>query len=432
MTVRERSRPQHHRLPCGTEVVAEIRPEAASAAVGWFLRVGSRDEPAALAGISHFLEHMAFKGAGGLDADGLNRRLDELGARSNAYTGEDRTAYFGSVLPEHLGELNALLGAMMQPTLLPADVDTERRVILEEIAMSEDEPESRAFEAAASAYFGDHPLGRPILGTRESVARIGSDDLRAWLRERYRTERRVVVLSGNVDLPRELERIAAVGAAADRRPDPRRTADRLSPVPHPGESRVGDPHLTRAYGALLAPGFPQDGRDRIAAALLARVLGEPGEGALHWALVDPGLADDAGLAHEAGDRFGTFTGWFQTSARREAEVRERLVHVLRTAHESPLDVNAWRRAQRTLATDVMLQSETPFGRLMTLGDDWIERGRLAPPEERVDEILACGPDAGEALLHERVFERLHLVTLGPAQEGSGTAPRHRSHPGWVP
>ena len=417
-----KERLEHRRLPCGTEVVADVRPRSASAAVGWFVRVGSRDEPAAWAGVSHFLEHMAFKGAGGLDADGLNRRLDALGARSNAFTGEDRTAYFGSVLPENLGDLNALLGSMMRPTLRDEDVETERRVILEEIAMNEDEPESRTFDAVAASYFGDHPLARPILGTGASVGAIGGEELRAWLRECYRPDRRTVVLSGRFDLERELERIAAIGAAAVDAEDrgPTRSVDRAEPSPRAGASRVEDARLARAYGAILAPGVPQGSSERIAAALLARVLGEPGEGALHWAVVDPGLADDAGLSHEAGDGFGTFTGWFATSARHESEVRDRSLEVLRTARRRDVDEEAWRRAQRTLATDVMLASETPLGRLMALGDDWIERGRVSTPDERVREILSCGPDAGAALLAREPFERLHVLTLGPP-EGAGQA-----------
>jgi predicted Zn-dependent peptidase len=409
-------RREARRLPSGATLVAEARADAASAAAGWFVRVGSRDEPAELAGISHALEHLAFKGTDELDADTLNRRLDALGARANAFTGEDRTAYYGTVLPERLGELNDLLGAMLRPALRPADVELERSVILEEIAMAHDDPEGRASELAAAAAFDGHPLGRPILGTAESVASLARDDLQAWRAARYRPADLVVVLTGRFDLEAEAERVeAAIRGLADAYPERDRSVPRSAPPFLPGTSRHDDRRLHRVYGAMLAPGVGHDDPRRTAAALLAQVLGEPGHGALHWALVDPGRADQAGLHHEPGEGFGTFVGWFETSLRLEEEVRERFQAVLTDAQAAPLDEEAWLRAQRTLATDLALQAETPIGRLMALGDAWIERGELDDPAETVARVLATPVEEGRALLEARPFDRSALVTLGPAR-----------------
>ncbi len=406
-------------LPTGATLVTEVRPDAASAAAGWFVRVGSRDEPASHAGISHALEHLAFKGTDDWDAYELNQRLDALGARSNAYTGEDRTAYYGSVLPEHLPNLNELLAALLRPALREADVALERGVILEEIAMADDDPESRAADLVAAAAFGDHPLGRPILGTRDSVAALTAADLRAWHGATYRPDRLVVVLSGRVNVDAESRRVdALVRWLSEMDPalgeaDPPRPGGRAAPVWRPGTARHGDRTVRRAYGALLAPGVPQDDPRRIAATLLAQVLGEPGHGELHWALVDEGLADQAGLLHEAGDGFGTYGGWFETRARDEARVQELFVRTLREAQDAPVDRDAWERAARTLATDVALQAETPYGRLMALGDAWIERGELHDPAAEVAGILATPPEAGRSLLDARPFDAPVLVTLGP-------------------
>ncbi|MFN2323652.1 MAG: M16 family metallopeptidase [Trueperaceae bacterium] len=450
-------------LPSGVTLVSEVRPDAASAAAGWFVRVGSRDEPAAHAGISHALEHLAFKGTDDVDAVELNRRLDALGARSNAYTGEDRTAYYGSVLPEHLPELNELLAALLRPALREEDVALERGVIVEEIAMADDDPESRAADLVAAAAFGDHPLGRTILGTRDSVAALTAADLRAWHAATYRPDRLVVVLSGRVDLEAEAQRVDALARrlteTADARHDrpaatplPRQVprsvptpVPRTAPIWRPGAARHGDRRLRRAYGALLAPGLPQADPRRIAATLLAQVLGEPGHGQLHWALVDAGLADQAGLLHEAGDGFGTYGGWFETRARDEARVQERFVRTLREAQDAPLDPDAWARAARTAATDVAMQAETPYGRLMALGDAWIERGELDDPADEVARILATPVEAGQALLDARPFDLSALVTLGPeverevepeAEPGSEVSradtPAVRAHPRRVP
>lgn len=404
------------RLPSGATLVAEVRADAASAAAGWFVPVGSRDEPAELAGVSHALEHLAFKGTEDLDADTLNRRLDALGAGANAFTGEDRTAYYGSVLPEHLAELNDLLGAMLRPALRPADVELERRVILEEIAMAHDDPEGRATELAAAAAFAGHPLGRPILGTAASVASLSPADLHAWCAARYRPEDVVVVLTGRFDLEAEADRVdAAIRGLRAEVPGLDRSLPRSAPPFQPGSSRHGDGRLRRVYGAMLAPGVAHDDPRRVAAALLAQVLGEPGHGALHWALVDPGLADQAGLHHEPGEGFGTFVGWFETSLRHEGGVRDRFRAVLADAQSAPLDEDAWLRAQRTLATDLALQAETPIGRLMALGDAWIERGELDDPAETIARVLATPVEDGRALLEARPFDRVALVTLGPTR-----------------
>ncbi|MDZ7707491.1 MAG: pitrilysin family protein [Trueperaceae bacterium] len=428
-------------LPSGATLVTEVRPDAASAAAGWFVNVGSRDEPASHAGISHALEHLAFKGTDDWDAYELNQRLDALGARSNAYTGEDRTAYYGSVLPEHLPALNELLAALLRPALREDDVALERSVILEEIAMADDDPESRAADLVAAAAFGEHPLGRPILGTRDSVAALTAADLRAWHAATYRPDRLVIVLSGRVDVDAEAERVdALVRRLTEMAPplgeDPPVPVGRASPLWRPGTARHGDRRVRRAYGALLAPGLPQDDPRRIAATLLAQVLGEPGHGRLHWALVDEGLADQAGLLHEAGDGFGTYGGWFETRARDETRVRELFVRTLREAQDAPLDPDAWASAARTLATDVALQAETPYGRLMALGDAWIERGELHDPADEVARILATPPEAGQALLDERPFDQATWVTLGPllgTEARSGTeTDRVDAHPLRVP
>jgi len=438
-------------LPSGVTLVSEVRPDAASAAAGWFVTVGSRDEPAAHAGISHALEHLAFKGTDAWDAYELNRRLDALGARSNAYTGEDRTAYYGSVLPEHLPKLNELLAALLRPALRPEDVALERGVILEEIAMADDDPESRVGDLVGAAAFGaadgdDHPLGRPILGTRASVAALTADDLRAWHAATYRPDRLVVVLAGRVDVEAEAARVDALvrrltqAARAHRdgpvAGDPARSSPRpvprTAPVWRPGVARHGDRRLRRAYGALLAPGVPHDDPRRIAATLLAQVLGEPGHGQLHWALVDAGLADQAGLLHEAGDGFGTYGGWFETRARDEARVQEIFLRTLREAQDAPLDPDAWARAARTAATDAALQAETPYGRLMALGDAWIERGELHDPADEVARILATPVDAGRALLEARPFDRAALVALGPETGSGARSGGHEAHPVRVP
>ena len=409
------------RLPSGATLLLEPRADAATAAAVWRIEVGSRDEPGRIAGVSHALEHLAFKGFGAWDAAALNRRLDELGARVNAYTAEDRTAVYGSALPERLDALLELLGGMLRPSLRPADVEVERRVILEEIAMAEDDPESRAADLAAAFAFAGHPMGRTILGSAERVAELTAEDLRGWARDRWTADRLTVAVAGRFDAEAVAERVERAASALKVGPVVPSREMRTAPAWRSGARRSDDDRFQRVYGAALAPGVARDDPERIAAALLGRVLGEPGHGTLHWTLVDPGLADQAGVEHDPGDGVGSFGGWFETGPGREDEVAERFLAELRTAQEGPVDGDAWRRAARTLATDLALQAETPMGRAMELVDAWAERGEVDVPDVAIERVLATAPDAGEALLARRPFDDVAWVVLGPRRRGGRSA-----------
>lgn len=411
----EEVRREVRELPSGLTLVMEVRPDAASAAAAWLVPVGSWDESDALAGASHLLEHMAFKGPAGMAAGELDRRLDALGADVNAFTGEDRTGYHGAVLPEHLGALNEVLAAMLRPELRSRDLELERAVVLEEIAMMHDVPEDRAFEAATAHYFGPHPLGRPVLGTRASVEALTRDGLNEWRARHYRPGRVVVALAGRFDPEVEAERVDRLGRALASDAAPEGPAAREAPRPRPGRSHARSEDVTRVYGAMLAPGVPAASERRLAAAVLARVLGEPGHGALHWALVDPGLADQAELDHEPGAGFGTWSGAFSAAAPHADEVRARFEETLQAAQDNELDEHAWARARRTLATDVALRAESPLGRALALADAWLDRRELHDPVTLLDRVHDTDVGAGRALLEERPFDRMHLHVLGPSE-----------------
>ena len=156
---------QERVAPNGLRIIAEVDPGAHSAAAGFFVKTGARDESSDLMGVSHFLEHMMFKGTEEISADDLNRRFDEIGARNNAYTSHELTCFYAHVLPERLPEANDLLARMMRPALRQEDFDREKNVILEEIAMYKDEPYWVLFEHAMEKHYGSHALGHRVLGT---------------------------------------------------------------------------------------------------------------------------------------------------------------------------------------------------------------------------------------------------------------------------
>src|ERR1700760_3585577 len=171
----------HHTvLDNGLRVIAELNDQARSVASGFFVKAGSRDEGPGVAGVSHFLEHMVFKGTPRRDALAVNRDFDRLGAKHNAQTSEEDTFYHVTCLPEYLPRSFDVLSDILRPSLRDDDFETEKKVIIEEIKMYQDNPMSVAYEAAKAAHFGEHPLGQSILGTVESIKALKIEQMRDY------------------------------------------------------------------------------------------------------------------------------------------------------------------------------------------------------------------------------------------------------------
>ncbi|WP_229756009.1 M16 family metallopeptidase, partial [Deinococcus soli (ex Cha et al. 2016)] len=178
-----------HTLPNGLTLLLEPDPDAQTIAAGYFVNTGSREETPQDMGASHFIEHLLFKGSDEVGARELNERLDDLGGHANAFTSEEATVYHAATLPEHTPELLHTLTELMRPALRDTDIHTERGVILEEIAMYADQPSVRVTDQLRADYWGDHPLGQPILGTTDTVTTLSPDTLRAHHQARYGAQR---------------------------------------------------------------------------------------------------------------------------------------------------------------------------------------------------------------------------------------------------
>ncbi len=186
------------RLASGARLATETMPGVRSVAIGFWVGTGSRDEPDRLAGASHFLEHLLFKGTPARPAAAIAEALDEVGGDCNAFTTKEYTAFYVRLLSEHLRLGLDILGDIMDdPSLAEHDVDAERTVILDEILMHADEPSDLAAEMAMSALFPGHPLGRDTLGTSESVGATTASEIRGFFEEHYRPGNVVVAVAGD-------------------------------------------------------------------------------------------------------------------------------------------------------------------------------------------------------------------------------------------
>src|SRR6187397_804306 len=189
----------YKQLKNGLDVIAEVNPDSYSTAMGLFVRTGARDEDPKLNGVSHFLEHMMFKGSQKYTWEDVNRIFDEIGARYNAFTSQEMTAYYANVLPEFTERAIEHLAHLLRPAIRNADFDTEKKVILEEIAMYLDDPGHRLYEKLMEAHFGNHPLSMSILGSAESIQRLKRDQMERYFRTRYGPGNMVLAATGRLE-----------------------------------------------------------------------------------------------------------------------------------------------------------------------------------------------------------------------------------------
>ncbi len=369
-------------LPNGMTVLAECDPTAHTSAVGFFVKTGARDEPRQVMGVSHFLEHMMFKGSERRNAEAVNRDFDRIGAQHNAFTSAEATVFHAHVLPEHLPAATDVLADIMRPALRQADFDEEKGVILEEIAMYDDNPFWVLWEHANERYFGAHPLGHRVLGTRESVKALTRDQMQAYFDQRYSADNTVVAAAGAVDFDALVKQVGSLCGHWKRT-----GAVRHHPAFHHHEERMHLPlkQASRAYLALLWPGPGQNDPRRYAMAMLAQILGDTEGSRLYWALVEPGLAEEAQAQYEGHDGVGECVAYAACSPddadRVEEIMRAELARLPDTLTDTELS-----NARAKVATAVVTAGERPAGRMRRLGMLWLYRGAYASLEDELAEI----------------------------------------------
>jgi predicted Zn-dependent peptidase len=400
-------------LDNGLEIVAECNPAAHSLGVGFFVRTGARDESDEVAGVSHFLEHMVFKGTPRRSAEDVNREFDEIGAHYNAFTSEENTVYYASVLPEYQEASIDLLADIMRPSLREADFDTEKKVILEEIQMYADQPPFCMDDHIKELHYGRHPIARSVLGTLDSVGALRVDQMQDYFDSRYAPGNVLVAAAGKVDFDGLVRQVAQRCGAWPTRPTPRVTP----PVSSHREFKcVQRESATQQYILQLADGPASEDDDRYAAKLLATIIGDDSGSRLYWALVDPGLAETASLGHYEYQGVGMLYTWMSCAPEDAAENFQLLGEVYREAEAKGCTAEELRQAKSKLKARVVLGGERPRNRLFNVGGNWLQRREYRSIATDLATVDAVTLDAVQAVLAKYPLTRATTVTIGPLAE----------------
>lgn len=420
-----------HRLPNGLRIVVERLPRVRSAAVGWLVRTGARHEAPDEHGVSHFLEHMCFKGTARRDSRQINIRFDELGSIYNAFTGKEHTVYYGWVPAAGLEPQLELLADMMRPSLPPEEFETERKVILEEIAQSADSFEHHVWNFLHASAFEGTPLSHEILGERETIAALPRERMLRYHRQRYTPPHMTLLASGAVD-PEVLfaaggrfcgwweredgesghagraHRGGHAGGSPKARPNGSRRARGAVPVPGApasvaaSDSSAPAPPMPTGARCLRLEQFRQQTvmlvypsvshRDPRAEAIEAFTLifGGPNSRCF-WNIVQKGICTNAGAAWVAYEDRGILVLYADGEPQRCEDMVAALREQARQISEDGVRPDELARVKNQRRTQLALESENPRTRLMQMVDDMETRGFVRTAEAQLAAVEAVTP-----------------------------------------
>ncbi len=400
----------HTTLDNGLEVVAEINPDVHSVAFGFYVKAGSRDETPELAGVSHFLEHMAFKGTERFSGEDVNRIFDELGADNNAATGEESTVYYAATLSEYLPQAFEIQSSILYPTLRQDDFDMEKKVILEEIGMYADQPSSVAYDNVMQTHFAGHPLSHSVLGTTQTVGALTSDQMRKYHRDNYLAGNIVLAVTGQTEWDTVLE-------LAHRHCDawPKGKTDRKVMPAHPKPSvrYIHKDQCQQEQIIQLAPAPAGNDSLRFAAELLSVIVGDDCNSRLYWELLDPGLVESAEMVYYDYEDTGAYLTFLNGPPDETHANLARITKIYEQVNARGVTADELVQAQNKVCSRIVLRGERPMGRLNGLGGNWLLRREYRTIADEVSIVRGITLADIRKLLDQFPLGQMTTVGVGP-------------------
>jgi predicted Zn-dependent peptidase len=402
---------KHKTLSNGLVLIGEVNPPAKSAAVGYFVRTGARDETRDINGVSHFLEHMLFKGTERLNSFEVNEAFDRRGAQFNAFTSEEQTVFYASVLPEYLTDITALWGELMRPALREDDFTIEKNVIKEEIAMYQDTPTFDVIDRCRSLHFGTHPCGYSVLGTVESIDGLTAEQMRAYFARRYAPNNMIVACAGNFDW----DGFCGVVEAASGRWPSQEVGRVLGHFEGTRQrARAEKPNLKREHICLMHTGVSAQDPRRFAASLLSMIVGDDYGSRFYWDLVDKALAEEAAMHFGPMDGTGLFYCYLRCGTPNATKVVTIADGIFQDLVKNGITNEELTKAKNKVLSALVLKNELPMGRLGDLGSNWMYLGKYRSIEQDVAAVKAVTVDEVNRLVREIGLDRYTQYSLGPA------------------
>jgi len=397
-------------LPGGLRVITEEIPTVRSATIGVWVGTGSSWETPETMGISHFIEHMLFKGTTRRSAREIARAIDGLGGTLNAFTSKEHTCFYAKVLDRHLPKAVDVLADMIQhPLFDPADIDREKAVVVEEIKMHEDIPDEVVHDLFASAVWPDHGLGRPVVGTVRTVRALSREDLLAYYHRHYRPDNMVVAAAGNLRHEEVVEQVAEAfrelcEEVREAEPEPAAPTNPTSSVAVLREKETEQTHLV-----VGVRGLEQDHGEIYALHLLNTILGGGASSRLFQEIREErGLAYSIYSCHSSFRRTGSFAIYTGTSHDASQQVLELILKSLRETSERGVTPAELEEAKEQLKGQIMLSLESTAGRMSRLGRGELTTGRVLTPDEIISRIDSVTPEQVHHLA-QRLFQQEPLV-----------------------
>ncbi len=401
-------------LDSGVRVVSEHVDSVRSIAMGFWVRAGSRDEGSEQAGISHFLEHLLFKGTDRFSSLEIDEAFDAMGAEVNAGTSKETTSVYSRFLDRHLERAFDVLQDMVLRPSYP-DIDSERQVVIEEIAMYEDEPADKVHDVLAGAVFGQHPLGRPIIGSADVVGNVPVPDISAYHDERYLPSNIVVAAAGNVahDRLAQLVETAVDGAAA-------------APAPAPSDSPDGGPPTLRFHRkdteqyhlAIGGRGIARGDDRRFALRILDAILGGSSSSRLFQEVREKrGLAYAVFSYSSHYADTGQVAVYVGTRPDNVAEAMDVIGTELRRLQEQGVTEEELERARENVKGRTVLSMESTSARMNRLGSSLLMGVPILTTDELLAELDAVSLDDVNSLARELfVPEQMSAAGVGGDQD----------------
>ena len=401
-------------LPGGLRVATCEMPHAETASMGIWAPVGGRHQPAKLNGISHFIEHMLFKGTASRSARRIMEEIEGVGGDMNAFTAEERTCYYATAAAEHFPRVcDVLCDLYMNPRFSSRDIDRERGVIAEEILMYQDEPASLVEELLEGKFWEGHPLGRPITGTLQTIEAMDADAFRSYRASHYNAASTVVTAAGKVDHDRLVDSISRLLEGL-----PRRKAPAAQPYPAGAKSPriiTAARDIQQTQLSIAFPGFSHCDERRYAALLLHVVLGANATSRLFQE-----LREKRGLCYSVSSHILTLNdgGYLGISAGLDRRNLEKSIALVLAQCESLSKKNIpaaeLRRAKEYSIGSARMSLERASSQNMRLGGSILAHGEIIEPEvvnERIRRVTA--DDIREAATQILDPSRLTVAVVGP-------------------